>query len=184
MKELLIIYLSFFKMSAVTFGGGYAMLPILQREVAEKRKWLSSDRIVDYYAMAQALPGIIAVNVSIFIGNERKKFPGGVAAALGVVSPCVIIIMIIAAFLTNFQNNVYVQHAFSGICVCVCALILSSVINLAKKSCKTVFGAAVAIAAFCITEFTAVSPVFVVIGAGILGVLWSFIRTGKAGKAE
>ncbi|MBR6812773.1 MAG: chromate transporter, partial [Oscillospiraceae bacterium] len=122
--------------------------------------------------------------VSIFIGNERKKFPGGAAAALGVVSPCLIIIMIIAAFLTNFQNNIYVQRAFSGICVCVCALILSSVINLAKKSCKTVFGAVIAIAAFCVTEFTAVSPVFVVIGAGVLGVLWSLIRSGKAGKAK
>ena len=105
MKELWELYISFFKMGAVTFGGGYAMLPILQKEVVEKKAWISSEQVMDYYAVSQGLPGIIAVNVSVFIGYERRKIPGGVAAALGVGSPCLLIIMTIAAFLSNFQEN-------------------------------------------------------------------------------
>ena len=109
MKELISIFISFFKMGSVTFGGGYAMLPILRKECVEKNKWITEEQVMDYYAVSQGLPGIIAVNVSVFIGYRRRKFAGGIAAALGCVSPCIIIISIIAAFLSNFQDNLIIN---------------------------------------------------------------------------
>ena len=130
LHDLLILYTLFFRMGAVTFGGGYAMLPILRREIVQKHKWMDEENIMDYYALSQGLPGIIAVNVSVFIGYKRRGVPGAVASALGMVSPCIIIISIIAAFLSNFQDNVYVQHALAGISVCVAALILDAVLSM------------------------------------------------------
>ena len=101
MSELLQMYLLFFRMGAVTFGGGYAMLPILRREIIQSRQWMDEETIMDYYALSQGLPGIIAVNVAVFIGYYRKKIPGALAAALGVVSPCVLIITIIYYLLSG-----------------------------------------------------------------------------------
>lgn len=92
MKTLIGIYLTFLKMGAVTFGGGYTMLPILQREVVERKRWVTSEEVMDFYAVSQGLPGIIAVNVSVFIGYHVRRVPGAVAAALGTVSPCLVII--------------------------------------------------------------------------------------------
>lgn len=182
MKELLEIFVSFFKMGAVTFGGGYAMLPILQREVVEKKQWLPNEKIMDYYAIAQGLPGIIAVNVSVFIGYSRKKIPGGIAAAFGVVSPCIVIISIIAACLSNFQDNVYVQHAFAGISVCVCALILNSVIDLAKKGIKDVLGVVLCIMTFLLMEFTGVSPILIIVSAALIGIAAKKIQLRKSAE--
>ena len=133
MKELISIFISFFKMGSVTFGGGYAMLPILRKECVENNKWITEEQVMDYYAVSQGLPGIIAVNVSVFIGYRRRKFAGGIAAALGCVSPCIIIISIIAAFLSNFQDNLLIKHAMSGVSICVVALILDAVLGLWKK---------------------------------------------------
>ena len=127
LHDLLTLYTLFFRMGAVTFGGGYAMLPILRREIIQNRGWMDEETIMDYYALSQGLPGIIAINVSVFIGYKRRGVPGAVASALGMVSPCIIIISIIAAFLSNFQDNVYVQHALAGISVCVA---LPSAVNL------------------------------------------------------
>lgn len=175
MKELFDLYVSFFKMGAVTFGGGYAMLPILQREAAENKKWLTNEKIMDFYAVAQGLPGIIAVNVSVFIGYERRKILGGIAAAFGVVSPSVIVITVIAAFLSNIKDNVYLQHALSGITVCVCALIFHSVLGLAKKGIKDALGIVLCIATFALTEFTGISPVLIIIGAAAAGIAMQMI---------
>ena len=113
MKELLDLYLSFFKMGAVTFGGGYTMLPILKRECVENKRWVSDEQVMDFYAVSQGLPGIIAVNVAVFIGYHVRRTAGGIAAALGCVSPCIIIISIIAAFLTNFRmrNRISTKYA-------------------------------------------------------------------------
>ena len=118
LRDLLILYTLFFRMGAVTFGGGYAMLPILRREIIQNHQWMDEETIMDYYALSQGLPGIIAINVSVFIGYRRRGIPGGVAAALGMVSPCIIIISIIAFFLSSFQDNPYVQHALAGISAC------------------------------------------------------------------
>ncbi|MEG0813687.1 MAG: chromate transporter [Clostridium sp.] len=176
MKELLAIYIAFFKMGGVTFGGGYAMLPILRRECVEKRHWITEEQVMDYYAISQGLPGIIAVNVSVFIGYRLKKVSGGIAAALGCVSPSIIIISIIAEFLSNFQDNLIIRHAMAGISICVVALILDSVIGLWKKGVKDIWGLFICVAVFAITEFTSISPMFVILAAGILGIVLKSIK--------
>ena len=134
MKELAELFWIFAKMGAVTFGGGYAMLPIIQREIVEKRQWATEAEVMDYYAIGQCTPGIIAVNTSTFIGYKRKGIAGGFTATFGFVFPSLVIITIIAAFLQNFAHISYVAHAFNGIRACVCALILDAVIKLGKKS--------------------------------------------------
>jgi len=181
MKELLNIYLDFFKMGAVTFGGGYAMLPILRKTCVEKRQWISEAEVMDFYAVSQGLPGIIAVNVSVFIGYRLKKLSGGIAAALGCVSPCILIITLIAAIFTNFQDNMYVRHAMAGVSVCVVALILDAVIGLWKKGVKNVFGLVLCLIAFVLSAFTDVSPVFTIIGAAVIGIV---VRSMMAKHAE
>ena len=173
MKELLDLYLSFFKMGAVTFGGGYTMLPILKRECVENKRWVSDEQVMDFYAVSQGLPGIIAVNVAVFIGYHVRRTAGGIAAALGCVSPCIIIISIIAAFLTNFQDNIYVKEAMNGIAICVVALILDAVLGLWKK------GVALCAAVFVLMEFTSVSPIPVIVGAALLGVVCKTLAAKK-----
>ena len=134
MNLYLDLFLTFAKVGVCTFGGGYAMLPILQREVVEKKGWASDEELTDYFAIAQCTPGVIAVNTATFVGQKQKGVPGGVLATLGVVFPSVVIIMILAAFIQNFAHLPVVSHAFAGIRACVCALILSSILKLAKKS--------------------------------------------------
>ncbi|MBE6894177.1 MAG: chromate transporter [Ruminococcaceae bacterium] len=184
MKELLNIFLKFFKIGAVTFGGGYAMLPILRREIVDKENWLSEEEIMDFYAIGQSMPGIIAVNVGGFIGYKRKKEAGAVAAALGVVSPCLVIITIIAACLANFQNNVYVRHALSAVSVCVCALILDSVIAMWKKGVKDVFGFVLFVIMLVAMTFTEISPVLLVILSAVCGIAYKSLQGHTASKNE
>ena len=130
------LFLTFAKVGVCTFGGGYAMLPILQREVVEKKGWATDEELTDYFAIGQCTPGIIAVNTATFVGHKYKGKPGGVLATLGVVFPSLIIITIIAAFLSNFADIPAVQHALAGVNACVVALIASSVQKLAKSNVK------------------------------------------------
>ena len=134
MHNLLELYLVFLKIGSVAFGGGYAMLPILERELVSKRGWITLEELTDYFAVGQCTPGVIAMNVSTFIGNKRRGVLGAAATMLGFVTVPFVLILIIAAFLTNFADNPYVQHAFAGIRVCVCVLILQAVLRLWKKS--------------------------------------------------
>ncbi|MBK5200713.1 MAG: chromate transporter [Spirochaetaceae bacterium] len=128
------LFFTFASIGALTFGGGYAMLPFLEREVVAKNQWASETQILDYYSLSQCTPGIIAVNVSTFIGYKERGIKGAVAATLGMIFPSLIIITAIAAILSNFSDNIYVVRAFSGIRVAVCALILQSIIKLSNKS--------------------------------------------------
>ena len=130
------LFLTFAKIGVCTFGGGYAMLPILQREVVENKKWATEDQLADYYAVGQCTPGVIAVNTATFVGTNQAGVSGGIVASLGVVFPSVVIILVIAAFLQNFMHIPWVAHAFSGIRAGVVALILSSVIKLFKGAVK------------------------------------------------
>ena len=182
MKTLIGIYLTFLKMGAVTFGGGYTMLPILQREVGEGKRWVTSEEVMDFYAVSQGLPGIIAVNVSVFIGYHVRRVPGAVAAALGTVSPCLVIITLIAAFLQNFQDIPAVQHAFSGISVCVIALILNTVLSLWRKGVHDMVGAAVCVAVFVLMEAAGASPILLVLAAAVLGVALQCVLPRLRGK--
>ena len=180
LRELLTIYTIFFRMGAVTFGGGYAMLPILRQEIIEGRGWADEETVMDFYALSQGLPGIIAVNVSVFIGYHYRKVPGAVAAALGVVSPCVIIISAIYFLLSGFQDNPYVRHALAGISVCVVALILDAILSMWKKGVKDIPCVVICAAAFVISAFTSFSPILLVILCAVVGIL---LRTLAASRA-
>ncbi len=136
MKFYLDLFLTFAKVGGLTFGGGYAMLPILQRDVVEKKGWVTMEDVTDYYALGQCTPGIIAVNTSVFIGHHLRKIPGGIVAALGVVFPSFVVITLIAAFLANFDQLPVVRHALAGINAVVVALIASSVVKLGKTTLK------------------------------------------------
>lgn len=173
MKELIELFLVFAKCGVCTFGGGYAMLPILQRELVERRGWVTDEEITDYYAVGQCTPGVIAVNVSTFIGMKKRGWIGAVFSTLGVIFPSVVIITLIAALLSGFADNEYVAHALGGIRAAVCALVGVTVVGLVKKSMKSLFGIAMGVGAFLVMLFFDISPVLVVIAAALLGILYS-----------
>ena len=173
MKVLLQLYTAWFKMGLFTFGGGYAMLPMIQREVIEKYHWATEDEIMDYYAIGQCTPGIIAVNTATFVGYYQKGVLGGIAATLGVVSPSVIIIGLIASLISNFAELAVVQHALLGINVAVCVLMIEAITNLWKKSIKNIAAVCVFAMALLLSALTSVSTVWLVILSGALGILMS-----------
>ena len=134
MNKYLDLFFTFARIGGLTFGGGYAMLPMLQKEVVEKRGWASEEELMDYYALGQCTPGIIAVNTATFVGQNTAGNLGGIVATLGVVFPSLIIITLIAMFLQNFADLAIVQNAFAGIRVCVCVLVFNAVVKLWKKA--------------------------------------------------
>ena len=159
MKELFDLFWTFCKIGALTFGGGYAMLPLIQREIVENKKWSTEKEILDYYAVGQCTPGVIAVNTATFIGYKLRGIIGGIVATLGVIFPSIVIILIIATFLQNFADLAIVQSAFAGIRVAVVALIITTVVKLIKSSIKDYLGVIIAIIAFVISAFIGLSPV-------------------------
>ena len=192
------LFLTFAKIGVCTFGGGYAMLPILQREVVEKKGWATEEELTDYFAVGQCTPGIIAVNTATFIGYKHKGVPGGILTTLGVVFPSLVIITAIAAFLSNFADIPVVQHALAGINAAVVALIAASVLKLGKSTLKN--GAAIAIF-LCVLALAAAgnmvnfgpgtpgamldlltSPAVLIVLAGITG--FALYRNGKGGEGK
>lgn len=171
MKELFELYAAFFRIGGLTFGGGLTMLPMLKYELSEKKNWVTEDELLDYYAIGQCTPGIIAVNVATFVGYKRKGVIGGIFSTLGMVSPSLIIVSILAMFLEQFMSNVYVAHAVGGIKVVVCALMLNTLLTLAKKSFLNAFCVGIAVVAFILAMFSPIPTVLVVIIAGALGVI-------------
>lgn len=158
-------------MGAFTFGGGYAMLPIIQKEIVEKRNWATDEEIIDYYAIGQCTPGIIAVNTATFIGYKRKGVMGAIIATLGLVAPSLIFISIIAKFFKEFQDIRTVQYAFNGIQVVVVALIAITVKNMFKQSVKDNYGIILFILAFIIIAFLKLSPIIAVVSSALVGIL-------------
>ena len=134
MKKITELFLTFAGTGAITFGGGMAMLPVLKREVVDKRHWATEEELLDYYAIGQCTPGIIAVNTSTFIGQKYAGIPGGIAATLGMIFPSLVIISLIAGLIANFADLKLVRNAFAGIQVCVCVLIFNATVKLMKKS--------------------------------------------------
>lgn len=179
MKELVNLFMAFARIGAFTFGGGYAMLPMLQKEVVEKYHWATEDEIMDYFAIGQCTPGIIAVNTATFVGYKTRGVLGGICATLGIITPSIIIITVIAAFLKNFADLDAVKYAFNGIRACVCVLIFNAVSKLAKKSVVDKICLAICIAVLLLSLFSPLSPALIVVLAGLAGLL--FRRTGLAG---
>ncbi|MBO5917218.1 MAG: chromate transporter [Oscillospiraceae bacterium] len=184
MNIYLDLFLTFARVGACTFGGGYAMLPILQREVVEKKGWATEEELADYFAIGQCTPGVIAVNTATFIGYKYKGVLGGILTTLGVVAPSVLIITLIAAFLSSFADIPLVGHALAGVSACVVAMIASSVIKLGKSSLKDAVTVGIFLVVLLLSLWLKLSPVALVVGAGVVG--WAARRLcgGKAGEAK
>ena len=179
------LFLTFAKMGVCTFGGGYAMLPILQREVVEKRGWATDEELTDYFAIGQCTPGIIAVNTATFIGYKLKSYVGGVVATLGLVFPSLIIITIIAACLSNFADIPVVQHALAGVNACVVALIATSVLKLGKSTLKNALSVAIFLVVLALGFVVGVSPVILIVAAGLTGfVAYRLLKLSKGGEGK
>lgn len=176
MKELFDLFLTFAKIGSVTFGGGYAMLPILQKEFVENRAWATDEELMDYFAIGQCTPGIIAVNVSTFIGNKRKGVLGGIIATLGFIFVPCLLLMIIAACLKNFAELEIVKNAFAGVRVAVCVLILNAVERLWKKSIVNKSALCIFAFVFLLSLFTSVSPAILVVFSAIAGIIYFWAK--------
>ena len=171
MKELINLFKAFAKVGVLTFGGGYAMLPILQREIVEKNNWATDEEIMDYYAIGQCTPGVIAVNTATFIGQKNKGVIGGIVATLGVIFPSIVIITIVAAFISNFSDLPVVKNAFAGVRVCVCVLILNAVIKLWKSSVVDKATLVIFLGVFLGSVLTDLSPIIFVLITAIAGIV-------------
>ena len=180
MNEYIELFLTFSKLGLFTFGGGYAMLPLLESEIVDKKKWATYDEITDYYAVGQCTPGIIAVNVSTFIGYYRKGIPGAFLTTFGFVFPSLVIIILIAAFIQNFSSLAIVQHALAGLRVGVCVMVLTSVIKLVKNGVKDHFGLILFLIALAVSFFTDISVILITLTAGLCGYIR--YRTGGLKK--
>ena len=175
------LFSAFNRIGAFTFGGGYAMLPMLERECVEKNGWVTREELLDYFAIGQCTPGVIAVNTATFVGKKQRGFWGAFAATAGVVLPSFIIICILTALLANFASIPAVKYALHGVRVCVGVLILNTVIKLVKEKIKDVLGYVLCAAAFLVVAVFKISPVFVVIAAALVGIVRGFIvRKGAA----
>lgn len=183
-KELVKLYFAFFRIGLFTFGGGYAMLPMLEREIVERYKWATMEEIMDYFAIGQCTPGVIAVNTATFIGHKRQGIIGGIVATLGVVTPSVIIISLIATILSAFYENELVRHAFSGIGVAVSAILIQAVIKIGKSGISDRFSWIIAAAAFLLSMVFDVSTIVIVIIAGVTGLIYQFVREKREGEGE
>ena len=180
MRILWELFLSFAKVGVLTFGGGMAMLPMLQREIVENRKWASEEELTDYFAIGQCTPGIIAVNTATFVGQKQKGVIGGIFATLGMIFPSLVIIIIVATVLQGLADIPAVQHAFAGIRICVCVLILNAVVKLWKKTVIDIWTLLIFLAVIVLNTITGLSPfIFVLISAAI-GLIVKGLEAKKA----
>ena len=159
-------------MSLFTIGGGYAMLPLLEKEVAEKKQWATREDLLDYFAIGQVTPGIIAMNVATFIGIKQKGFLGAICATLGMATPSLVLITFIAAVLTNFMDNVFVVHIFNGVRLGIAVLIFNSLLSMGKKALIDKLTYIIFAIVFLLSVFTNISAVYYVIGALIVGFIY------------
>lgn len=173
------IFWTMFKIGITTFGGGYAMVAIIDRELSDRKHWIEKEELLNYIAISQITPGVIAVNVATFVGRKKGGVPGAICATLGVVTPSIIIIMIIAALVTNFADNEYVRHAFAGIRVCVCVLIINATIGFIKKTVVDLLSLVIFLGVFITAAFTRFETVFIVLIIIALSVIWTIITSGK-----
>ncbi len=171
MPILLDLVLTFFRVGIMTFGGGYAMLPMLQREVVENKHWATEEELVDYFAIGQCTPGIIAVNTATFIGQKQKGTLGGILATVGVVLPSLLIISVLAGVITTFADLQIVKDAFDGVRACVCVLIFNAVCKLWKSAIIDKPTLAIFLLVTAGSLFIDVSPVVFVVLAAIAGIL-------------
>lgn len=181
-KNLLQLYWSFFKIGGLTFGGGLSMLPMLERELVQKRNWVTEDEILDCYAIGQCTPGIIAVNTATFVGYKKEKIAGGIFATLGMISPSIIVISLVAAFFEIFLSNKWFAHALMGVRSVVCAMLIDTIINLSKKCLKTLFAWIICVVVLILGFFTKIPTVVLVLMAAAAGVIFYEIKLRRNEK--
>lgn len=179
-KELWQLFIVFFRIGGLTFGGGLTMLPMLKYELVQKKNWVTEEELLDYYAVGQCTPGIIAVNTATFVGYKRQGIIGGIISTLGMVCPSVVIISIVATIFQSLIHNVWFQHAIMGIKGVVCALMLNTVLTLAKKSLVNKLCIVICLAAFLLAMFTPVPTILIVVAAGAFGVISEKVRNRRA----
>jgi chromate transporter len=176
MNIFALLFKTFFKIGIVTFGGGYAMIPIIETEVVDKHRWLTKTELLDLIAIAQSCPGVFAINISIFIGYKLRKVGGAIACALGTALPSFLIILAIAIFFTAFKDNPWVERAFKGIRPVVISLIAVPMVNMARKSCKNVWHWALAVVSLLLVAFLNVSPIFIILCVLVVGFSVTYYR--------
>ncbi len=177
-------FLTFFKIGLFTIGGGYAMIPLIEAEIIEKKKWVGKDEFLDLMAVAQSCPGVFAVNIAIFIGYRLRRVKGAIVSCIGTALPSFIIILLIALFFHQFKDNEMVAAAFRGIRPAVVALIAVPTYNLAKKAKLTWKTAWVPIASALLIWLLGVSPILIIVAAGILGYVFGRSVKSEAKKPE
>ena len=170
------LYLTFARISGSCFGGGYAMLPFFQRELVEKKGWLTDEELLDLHAIAQCTPGVISVNTATFCGYRTKGFSGALCATLGLLTPPIVIVLIISMFFWSLAEQPIIKHALAGVRACVCALIINSTVKLYRKAVLDVPTLLIFLAVFILAAFVGLSPAILVIAAGIFGLVYQRIR--------
>lgn len=181
-NKIFALFLTFLKIGAFTFGGGYAMIPLIERELAENKKWISGDDVLDMIAISESTPGPIAINVATFVGYNLAGGFGAFAATLGIVMPSFVIITIISILLNIFSYLTPVRYAFFGIRAGVLALVINAFISLFKKCPKDVKSYIIAIAAFLVITFTDINAIYIIIACALVG-LFSF-EISRKGKTK
>ncbi|MBE6068563.1 MAG: chromate transporter [Clostridium lundense] len=172
MKKILQMFISFFKIGAFTFGGGYAMIPLIEEEVVNKKKWIEKEEFVDIVVISQSFPGALAVNTSIFIGYKINGILGAIMALLGTVIPSFIIILLIASVFMQFRSNYYVEQVFKGINGAVPVLVLIAILSISKSVKKSYLNLGIVIIALILLQVLNVNPVVVIILSGVFGVIY------------
>lgn len=169
--KLLELFFVFLRISAVTIGGGYVMFPLMKSEVVDSKGWITDEEMVDYYALGQSIPGIIAMNTSTLIGYRKRGVSGAIAAATGMAMPSVVVILLIAAFLTPYFEHPWVQKAFSGIRAAVVAMIVMAVWQVGKKAVNSLSKGAIAVGSFLAIIGLGMHPVLMILFGGVLGAI-------------
>lgn len=180
LKQFIELYLAFVKIGTFTFGGGLAMMPIMQRELIEKRGWITEEEIIDYFAIGQSTPGIIAVNVATFVGYKRLGVLGGIIGTLGVVTPSWVIIMLLAGAISSVDKYPLAQKALKGINVAVAALLTSVIVKFTKKTIKNIWNAVFMFLAFALIYFLKVQSVWIILASLVIGSLITLYKQKKA----
>ena len=178
------LYWAFLRIGGLTFGGGLTMLPMLKYELVEKKDWITEDELLDCYAIGQCTPGIIAVNTATYVGYKKAGIMGGIFSTLGMVTPSLVIITLVAACLEQFMDNIWLQHALMGVRGIVCALMLNTVLNLAKKSLTGLFSYVICIVVFLVALFTGIPTILIVFVTAFLGIFLEMFSGKKVAAKE
>ncbi len=176
------LFMAFMRVGGLTFGGGLAQLPMLKYEIVQRYGWLSEEELLDVYAIGQCTPGIIAVNTATYVGYKKKGVMGGIVATLGMITPSIVVITLVAMCLQAVIDNVWVQHAIMGIRAIVCALMLNTAYTLGKKTLKNAFAWILAAFAFAAAFFTSLPTIVIVLVAAVIGIIYYLNVNGKGGK--